>query len=395
MWVAAAGVSNLGVAALYFALGWAASAHGGSAAGLVIATVTVARMVLLLAGGVIADRAGARTVMVVCDAVLLVTTTVLVVLAVNLGTPLWLLVGAAFVEGAVTAFYLPAEASLPRRLVEADAVPRAAALRGGVEQLADLLGGPLGGALVAFAGFALAAAVDAASFIPVLIVMLTIHPVRTVEGTARRSLLTEAGAGVALVARDPLIRTILGLVAVAAGVFVPVGAVLVPLLVRSHHWTAVSAGLIYGGLSLGGLGVTVVVSRRGTAGRPGPAGSFGLCLAGLGLGLLGLTGGVITATIAAVLAGAGVAVFTSHAFPLILLATPETYLSRVQFLLSLTQAAVLVAAAPMLGLAAADWGTRGTLFLTGALLLALSRPEWRSVTPRTLTPTASGLPAQP
>ena len=69
VWLAGSLVSQLGDAALYFALGWAASAIGGSAAGLVLSAIVLSRTVLLLLGGVVGDRAGARRVMITGDAV--------------------------------------------------------------------------------------------------------------------------------------------------------------------------------------------------------------------------------------------------------------------------------------------------------------------------------------
>jgi len=372
VWVGAATVSNVGVAALYFALGWAASAHGGSAAGLVITALVGTRTVLLLVGGAIADRVGARAVMIAGDAALLVATTALAVAAAVLGTPLWLLLAAAVVEGAVTAFYLPAEGSMPRHLVSGDQVARAVALRGSGGELADLIGGPLGGILVAAAGFTVAATLDAVSYAPVLIVLLSLRGIRAAATGPRQSLWTDARAGVTTAAREPLIRSSFALVALAAGVFVPVGSVLVPLLVRSRGWTAASGGLLLGGLSLGGIAVTLVIARTGTARRSGPVAALGLLIAGLALTALGLAGGLPVSVAAAVLSGAGVALFTAHTYPLILLATPEGFLSRVQSLLGLTQAATLVAAAPLLGVAASTFGPATTLIASGVLLAAVA-----------------------
>ncbi len=372
LWVGAATVSNVGVAALYFALGWAASAHGGSAAGLVITALVGTRTVLLLVGGAIADRVGARAVLIAGDVALLVATAALAVAATVVGTPLWLLLAAAVIEGAVTAFYLPAEGSMPRHLVGEEQVSRAVALRGSGGELADLLGGPLGGVLVATAGFTVAAAVDAVSYAPVLIVLLSLRGIHAVAAGPRQSLWTDARAGVTTAAREPLIRSSFALVALAAGVFVPVGSVLVPLLVRSRGWTAASGGLLLGGLSLGRIALTLVIARTGSARRPGPVAALGLLIAGLALAALGLAGGLPVSVTAAVLAGAGVTLFTAHTFPLILLATPDGFLSRVQSLLSLTQAATLVVAAPVLGVAASTFGPATTLIASGVLLAAVA-----------------------
>lgn len=51
VWRCGALVSQLGDAALYFGLGWTASAHGGPAAALVLTAVNLPQSVLLLAGG--------------------------------------------------------------------------------------------------------------------------------------------------------------------------------------------------------------------------------------------------------------------------------------------------------------------------------------------------------
>jgi Transmembrane secretion effector len=271
--------------------------------------------------------------------------------------------------------------------VSEDQVSRAVALRGSGGELADLIGGPLGGVLVAAAGFAVAATVDAVTYAPVLIVLFSLRGIRAVIAGPRQSLWSEARAGVTTVAQEPLIRSSFALVAVSAGVFVPVGSVLVPLLVRSRDWTAASGGLLLGGLSLGAIAVTLVIARTGTAHRSGPVAALGLLTAGLALTMLGLAGGHPLSLVAAVLAGGGVALFTAHTFPLILLATPDAFLSRVQSLLGLTQAATLIVTAPLLGVAASTFGPATTLVGSGVLLsaaavVAVGNPSWRRGTVR-------------
>ncbi|MEE1783166.1 hypothetical protein PUR71_09590 [Streptomyces sp. SP17BM10] len=71
LWLAGTRASLAGDAAPTFALGWAASAHGGRTAALVLTAVTVPRTVLLLLGGAVGDRVGARRMMIAGDAVML------------------------------------------------------------------------------------------------------------------------------------------------------------------------------------------------------------------------------------------------------------------------------------------------------------------------------------
>ncbi|WP_149030336.1 MFS transporter, partial [Kitasatospora sp. MBT66] len=248
-WLAGAQLGALGDAALAFALGWAAAAHGGAAAGLVLTVITVARTVLVLVGGAVADRLGARRVMLAGDAVMLAATLALAAAAGVLGTPLRLLLLAALVIGVVDAFYLPASGSMPRLLVDAGQLPRALALRQAGGQLAALLGAPLGGALVAAGGLPATALVDAASFAVLLLVLLLLpvsDPRRAPAARARSGgdadagtgtgtgtgtdrpagLLREAAAGVRLATGDRLLRAALLLAGAAAGAVLPVVALL-------------------------------------------------------------------------------------------------------------------------------------------------------------------------
>jgi hypothetical protein len=81
------------------------------------------------------------------------------------------------------AFYLPSSGSMPRQLVEDSSLPRALALRQSGSQLVSLIGGPAGGALVAFAGFTAASMTDSVSFGVVLIALVAIRTRFTPLGT--------------------------------------------------------------------------------------------------------------------------------------------------------------------------------------------------------------------
>jgi MFS family permease len=176
VWLGGALVSQVGDAALYFALGWAASGHGASAAALVLSAASLPQTVLLLIGGAIGDRLGARRVMITCNSVMLVVAAVLAVTSWRWGAPLALLIAASLVIGTVNAFYLPSSGSMPRQLVADATLPRALALRQSGSQLVSMIGGPVGGALVAFAGFAAASLTDSVSFGVVLIALIVIKP---------------------------------------------------------------------------------------------------------------------------------------------------------------------------------------------------------------------------
>jgi len=69
----------------------------------------------------------------------------------------------------------------------------------------------------------------------------------------------------------PGLAALLLLVAGVAGFVIPATSLLVPLIVRQHHWTADVADVIVGAQAAGALVVALVVVRRGAVARPGLA----------------------------------------------------------------------------------------------------------------------------
>jgi MFS family permease len=385
VWVGAATVSQVGDAVVYFALGWAASAHGGVAAGLVLACITVPRTALMLFGGAVADRLGPRTVMLAADVLLLAGSAVAAVLVAVVGAPLGLLVAAALVLGTVTSFYGPASGSLPARLVEPAVLPRALALRNAGFQFASLTGGPLGGLLVALAGIGAALGVNAASYLLVLAVMLRLRPAVPAVPGSRGSLIREMADGLRVAARVPALRLVLLLYALAGGFVLPIGSLLVPLLARERAWDAASAGLVTGALSAGALAAALVVTRTGTHHRVGLLAGAGLVGTAAGSAVLAVGPAVAAGIAGALLAGVGLGVFIAHAGPLVVVATPDTHLSRVQALLGVVQSAALIGTNLVLGALARIGPAVAVLAAAGVIVaagvLAALHPALRGRTP--------------
>ncbi|MFJ4185488.1 MFS transporter [Kitasatospora sp. NPDC089509] len=367
-WLAGTRASLVGDAALYFALGWAASAHGGQMAALVLTAITLPRTVLLLLGGAVGDRFGARRVMIAGDVVMLAAVLALAVAARTWGTPPWMLLGFAAVVGTVDAFYLPATGSMPRRLVSKEQLPRAMALRQAGGQVASLLGAPLGAALVAMAGLSGTALVDAGSFAAVLAVMVWVRPAAEAERPPRaESLLAGIAGGVKLAATDPVLRPALLLTAAAAAGLLPAVALLSPLLARSGGWGPGAAGSVAAGQGAGILLAALLAARLGPMRRIGMGTSLGLVLAAVGLVGLAAAPAPAAAIAAAGVVGAGSGMFACHIGPLVLAGAPDTHLSRVQSLLTLVQSLALVVANNVLGWLANAAGARRAIVLCAVL----------------------------
>ncbi|MGW7079786.1 MFS transporter [Streptomyces sp. NPDC054866] len=349
LWLAGILVSLAGNSVFYFALGWAASEHGGTVAGLTLSAITLPRVLLLLIGGAVSDRFSPRRVLITGDAAMLVFSLVLAAVAFHLGAPPLLLIATGITVGVVDAFYLPASGSMPRRLVKEEQLPRALSLRQIGGQVVNMGGGPLGGVLVGLAGLAGAALVNAFTFALTLLVLVAVRPRHHVPPARPSSLLKDAMDGVRVAFSHPVLRPGLCLTGAAAGLLLPVLPLLLPLLARQEQWGAGATGLVIGAQGVGMVAVTAVVVKRGPMGRPGLLSASALALAGLGVLALALAPGMAAATTAALVIGVGNGMFSAHIAPLILTATPASHLSRVQAVLVLVQSLALLLMNNLLG----------------------------------------------
>ncbi|GAA2093475.1 hypothetical protein GCM10009759_20070 [Kitasatospora saccharophila] len=390
-WLAGTRASTVGDAALATALGWTAAGLGGTTAGLVLTAVTVPRTVLLLFGGAVADRFGARRTALAGDGAMLAVVLALAVVDRTAGSTAWTLLGFALLIGTVDAFQLPASGALPRLLVAPAQLPRALALRQAGGQAAVLLGAPLGAVLVGAAGLAATALADAVTFAAVLAVTLRIRTAAAVRcppaaddgpGPGPGGLFAGAVDGLRVAWRGRALRSALALAAVAAAGVLPVVALLGPLLVRERGWDAGAAGLTAAGQAVGMLAAALCAARRGTLSRPALGAGAGLLAAALGTAGLAVAGTPVGAATAAVAVGAGSSAFAVHLGPVVLGGAPATHLARVQALLTLGQSAALALANPAWGALATRAGAPvallGCALLTGvaggaAVLAAVGR----------------------
>jgi MFS family permease len=384
IWLGGALVSQVGDAALYFALGWAASAHGGPAAGLVLSCINLPRTAFLLVGGALGDRLGARLIMITGDGVMFAVAAVLALVSWRWGTPLALLVTAGLIIGTVDAFYLPSSGSMPRQLVEGSALPRALALRQSGSQLVSMIGGP-------FAGFPAASLTDSISFGVVLAALIAIRSRFTPADSPRRSVLHDSLDGIRVAVRTPVLITVLLLVAGVAGFVIPATSLLVPLITRQQHWTAAVAGTIVGGQAVGVIVMALTVARRGAASRPGLAAALGLATIAAGELVIALSPARFAAVLGAVVMGLGTGTFVCNLAPVLMATTPRSHLARVQSLLVLAQSSALLISNNVLGAVANATSATGAMITCASVvaacaLVALLVPTIRHLTTPGVSP---------
>jgi MFS family permease len=158
-----------------------------AALGLVLGAEAVPLTLLLLVGGVWADRLPRVRVMVTADLVSAVSQGTTAALLIAGSAEVWQLAALAAVGGAADAFHTPAWSGLLPETVPPSMLQRANALRH-LESNAGRVAGPLlAGVIIAAAGAGWAIAADALSFLLAAVVLVGIDvPGRAVAQTATR-----------------------------------------------------------------------------------------------------------------------------------------------------------------------------------------------------------------
>jgi MFS family permease len=157
-------VSMLGTAMVPVAmsLGVLQAGYGASGVGFTLASSTVPMALLVLFGGVFADRFTPRRMMVGADLVRMVSQSVTAALFLTTTPALWQLMVISAVNGTAAAMFQPGLASLVPRI--ARDVQRAVATQRTSESLMLLVGPSIAGLLVAFADVGVVFLIDAFGF---------------------------------------------------------------------------------------------------------------------------------------------------------------------------------------------------------------------------------------
>jgi MFS family permease len=262
VWIATL-ASNLGGLIQSVGAAWLMTSIATSAdmVALVQTSLTLPIMLFSLASGAVADNFDRRGVMLAAQAFMLAVSVVLALCAWwGLLSP-WLLLGLTFLIGCGTALNNPSWQASVGDIVPRRDLPSAVALNSVGMNITRSVGPAIGGAIVAAAGAAGAFAVNALSYLPLIIVLLRWRPQIAARVLPRETLGMAMGAGLRYVAMSPNLGMIL-VRAFAFGLSTIAVLALLPLVAR----TLVAGGPLTYGILLGAFGVGAVggafLSRR-------------------------------------------------------------------------------------------------------------------------------------
>ncbi|MFE7758784.1 MFS transporter [Streptomyces sp. NPDC057429] len=392
-WLTAHTASLVGDSVYFVALAWSAQkAAGPTEVGLVLAAGALPRAILMLGGGVLADRVDPRRVILGSDALRCVLI-LSVAAAIALTAPaLWLLVAVALVFGAVDALFVPAIGALPPRITGPDQLARVTGMRSLSVRLSQIAGPPLGGLAMGLGGEAATFAVAGLLFALSLPLLLTIRMrplgTRTEEqpepGTAREDLL----GGLRYIRRHPLIGPL-----VAAGAVCELGLigtlnVGMVLLNAERGWGPSGYGFIISGFGAGAAASAALLTVAGWLPRAGLMLSGTLLLCCAGAATVALVPTLWIAVVLAVVIGSSAGLFGSLNSTLVQTAADPACLGRVTSVVMLTMVGLAPLSYPLVGAAIGAWGAApvfvgcGTFAVLGVAVTLSSGAVRRAELPR-------------
>lgn len=370
--VAGQSLSTLGDMVYLVALPFLVLGSGYATGGLSL-TLTgfgLARIVTALPGGALADRFGARPVMLGADVTRCAALSALTIAAAR-GIPAFSqFMVTGVVLGACEGAHLPAYRSITPALVPDAELPAANSISVAGNLFANVIGPPIGGAMVALLAPWPAVGVDAVSFAVSAAALSAIHRHRRVlepsGSPAADAQRTSTQTLTRFIRSSPLYRTVLLMTAVLGASVGGTLEVALPVLTRGRHdlgpagygWlmAALGVGMLAGGGSAGAV-------TRGR--RPGPIVIATLAVNGALLAVLPHLGGLLpmAATTAAVGALDGVLAV------LVMTATqrmpPPHLLARAQAVISLVTFAMFPLSVTVAGLVIHHWSPSAMFHLTG------------------------------
>ncbi|WP_406528757.1 MFS transporter [Streptomyces sp. I8-5] len=369
-WLSAYTASVTGDVVYFLALSWAATRSGGpSQAGMVVAAGALPRAVLMLGGGVVADRFGPRRVAVVSDAVRCAVILAVAVAVMSTSPGVWLLVAVALVFGVVDAVFMPAVGALPPRITSPEQLARVQGMRGLSIRLSNAVGPLLAGSVLAIGGAAGAFTAAGVLFAVSLVVLLTVRIATPSEVPRRTSARCELGDGLRYVRRHRMLAPLVMVIGLSEMCFSgPVATGLV-LLADERGWGASGMGWVASAFSVGGAAAGLLLTVSPRIPRAGLMMSAALLVTSVGAVALGRAPSLPVAVTFGALIGLTSGFTTVVTGALLQTETDPRYLGRVTSVTTLCTLGLAPALFPAVGVTVSLWGAGAFFAGCGAICL--------------------------
>lgn len=341
------------------------------ALGLVLAAHSIPLVVLLLLGGVIADRFGRTRVIQVSNAIASASQLSIAVLVLTGAADLWHLVVLSAVSGVAAAANQPALASLLPQLAPPGQLQTANALNALLSNATTALVPAMAGVLIATVGPGWAVAFNGLTYLVAVLLLVPIRLPRPSAAAAGAGMLSDLREGWSIVRSTTWLWVVVlafaALNALYAGGFNTLG----PVLAESSTLGASGWGLIVSSVGAGLLMTSLVLTRVPLP-RPLLWGLLGATCLGLPMIALGSTTEPWVLMLAAFVGGVGISIFGIGWHLAIQEHVPENLLARVYSYDMLGSFAAVPVGQLAFASIGAALGVQVTLLAAGILYVAIA-----------------------
>ncbi len=364
--------SNFGGLIQTVGAAWMMTAMGASSQliALVQTATTLPIVLLSLLAGALADNHDRRVIMLIAQFLMLAVSVALAVCAaLGILTP-WLLLGFTFLIGCGTALKNPAWQASVGDMVPRPALPAAVAMNSMGFNIARSVGPAIGGAIVAVAGVAAAFALNAVSYIGLIVVLARWKQAPSARLLPPERLGVAIDAGLRYVAMSPNIKVVL-IRATTFGIGASATPALMPLIARD----LVEGGALVYGLLLGAFGLGAVGGAfgrtwlRARLSNEQIVQAAGLALAA-GAAIAAVSPYAVVTLGALALAGTGWVLALSTFNVSVQLSSPRWVVARTLSIYQMATFAGMAVGSALFGRLAQDYGVSVSLLVAAGLQLA-------------------------
>lgn len=217
----------------------------------------------MLTGGVVADRLPRRRVMIVTQTAEMILAFIVSTLVFTGAIRPWNIIVLAFAMGTANAFDTPARQALVQDLVPLEDMTNAIALNSAMFNLSVAFGPTFGGLIYALVGPGWCFLVNGLSFVAVILALAKMKLPVFIPPSRAFSLVADLREGLGYAGREPVIRTIMGLVFVISLFGFSFMTLIPAWTVNILHGNATTNGLLLSSRGVGSLLAALFIASLG------------------------------------------------------------------------------------------------------------------------------------
>jgi MFS family permease len=220
-------------------------------------------------GGVVADRMSRRKLLIITQYAMMILALILAMLTFFGIVRPWHILVLTFGLGLANAFDSPARLAFISEMVDHEDLTNAVALNATMFNTAIIVGPAIAGIIYAAFGPGWCFTINGISFIAVIAALMAMHLQPHVQTTKRSSTLLALKEGISYVHHQPIIRTLIGLVASVSMFGMALGTLMPAWSVKILHGDATTNGMLFSARGIGSLIGALAIASLGRAAARG------------------------------------------------------------------------------------------------------------------------------